>query len=132
MATKNKLLDPAGDRLKAIFLLATLKHNSSFRIWIGRSTSPVTWATSSVNRSTFVGPYTFTCARKRQRESRSFLFRALNAEITVHCPGEVAAYRQSKADPTLPIGKAFLQLNERLEDRLVLVGGNAPTGVADP
>jgi hypothetical protein len=58
----------------------------------------------------------FASARKRKREARAFTFGTLDGEIALHCPGEVAAYRQSQPDAALAIGETLFQLDEWLED----------------
>src|ERR1700687_152152 len=70
-------------------------------------------------------------AGKGKHEAGSLSLGAVDGEIALHCPREIAAYRQSQPNPAFPADERFLQLNEWLEDRLLLLGGNADSCVAD-
>src|SRR5690242_17169402 len=70
-------------------------------------------------------------ARKGNCESCSVSLFALYREVPLHRSRQVAADRESKPDSSRALRQSLVQLNKRLEDRLVLRWRNASASVAD-
>src|SRR5690606_19727473 len=64
-------------------------------------------------------------------EARAAAELAADGEIASHGAREATAYRETESRAAMLPGVSFLHLNERLEDALVLVGGDADAAVGD-
>src|ERR1043165_617160 len=69
------------------------------------------------------------CSRQRQPERRSLSRLARRAQVSVHRAREISADRQSEPRPSHARSLTALQLHERLEHALQLVGRNPHAGV---
>src|ERR1700738_4998564 len=96
-----------------------------------RSVSRVAGGDSVAVTMSPINRLVFARARKRKCEARTFPFGTLDGEIAFHCPGEIAAYRQSQSNAALSIGEALVQLDEWLEYGFQFVRGNARPSVTD-
>ena len=70
-------------------------------------------------------------AWERQRESRPLSQLTLDSQIATHRVSQIAAYRQSETGALLRGCETPAELDERLEDRRELLGGDADAGIAD-
>ncbi|MEP6509644.1 MAG: hypothetical protein ABJC63_15565, partial [Gemmatimonadales bacterium] len=70
------------------------------------------------------------CSRKTERESRAGAQLARKREIARHQAGKIAADRKTQASAAIAAGLRAVELNERLEHSVELVGCNARPCVA--